>query len=114
YVAPNVLVTQRLLEAAHRNRNQRLLYASSYSVYGNTPDLPACEDSQLLPISPYGVTKLAAEHLCRLYTTEHGLPTIALRYFTVYGPRQRPDMAFHKFIRAILQDEPIIVYGDGE
>lgn len=114
YVEHNVLATQRLLEAAQKSRVRRLIYASSSSVYGNTPNLLACEDSQLLPISPYGVTKLAAEHLCRLYTTEHGLPTIALRYFTVYGPRQRPDMAFHKFIRAIFQDEPIIVYGDGE
>ena len=114
YVEHNVLVTQRLLEAAHKSGVQRVIYASSSSVYGNTPDLPACEDSRLLPISPYGVTKLAAEHLCRLYTREHNLPTISLRYFTVYGPRQRPDMAFHKFIRALLLDEPIIVYSDGE
>src|SRR6266702_8738562 len=105
YLEHNVLATQRLLEAARKRTVQRLIYASSSSVYGNTPDLPAREDSQLLPISPYGVTKLAAEQLCRLYTTEYGLPTVSLRYFTVYGPRQRPDMAFHKFIRAILQDE---------
>ncbi len=114
YVQHNVLATQRLLEAACKSGVQRVIYASSSSVYGNTPDLPAREDSQLLPISPYGVTKLAAEHLCRLYTIEHSLPAISLRYFTVYGPRQRPDMAFHKFIRALLLDEPIIVYGDGE
>ena len=114
YVEHNILVTQRLLEAAQKSKVQRVIFASSSSVYGNTPDLPAREDSRLLPVSPYGVTKLAAEHLCRLYTIEYGLPIISLRYFTVYGPRQRPDMAFHKFIRALLLDEPIIVYGDGE
>ena len=113
YVENNVLATQRLLEAAKRAGVRRVIYASSSSVYGNIPGLPAREDSQLLPISPYGVTKLAAEHLCRLYYTELGLPTISLRYFSVYGPRQRPDMAFHKFIRALLLDEPITVYGDG-
>ncbi len=114
YVEHNVLATQRLLEAAQKSGIRRVIYASSSSVYGNTPNLPAREDSHTSPISPYGVTKLAAEHLCRLYTVEHELPTISLRYFTVYGPRQRPDMAFHKFIRALLRDEPITVYGDGE
>jgi UDP-glucose 4-epimerase len=114
YLEHNVLVTQRLLEASQKCGIQRLIYASSSSVYGNTPDLPAREDSQLLPISPYGVTKLAAEHLCRLYNIEHNLPTISLRYFSVYGPRQRPDMAFHKFIRALILDEPISIFGDGE
>ena len=114
YVENNVLGTQRLLEAAKQNHVKRVIYASSSSVYGNAAVQPAREDSPTLPISPYGVTKLAAEHLCRLYTTEHGLPTISLRYFTVYGPRQRPDMAFHKFIRAILTDQPINIYGDGE
>jgi nucleoside-diphosphate-sugar epimerase len=114
YVEHNVLATQRLLEAAQQRGIRRVIYASSSSVYGETPTLPAREDSSPLPISPYGVTKLAAEHLCRLYTIEHELPTISLRYFTVYGPRQRPDMAFHKFIYALLRDEPINVYGDGE
>lgn len=114
YVGHNVLATQRLLEAVQKSNVRRVICASSSSVYGNTPDLPAREDSQLLPISPYGVTKLAMEHLCRLYNVEHGLPTISLRYFSVYGPRQRPDMAFHKFIRALLRDELITVYGDGE
>ena len=114
YVEHNILATQRLLEAAQQSGVGRVIYASSSSVYGDTPDLPARENSSALPISPYGVTKLAAEYLCRLYTTEHDLPTISLRYFTVYGPRQRPDMAFHKFIRAILRDEPITIYGDGE
>jgi len=114
YVEHNVLATQRLLEAAQQRGVRRVIYASSSSVYGETPTLPAREDSPPLPISPYGVTKLAAEHLCRLYTIGHELPTISLRYFTVYGPRQRPDMAFHKFIHALLRDEPIPVYGDGE
>ncbi|GAC1568831.1 MAG: NAD-dependent epimerase/dehydratase family protein [Ktedonobacteraceae bacterium] len=113
YVEHNVLATQRLLEAARKSGVRRVIYASSSSVYGNAATQPAHEDSPLLPISPYGVTKLAAEYLCRLYTIEHGLPTISLRYFTVYGPRQRPDMAFHKFIRAILLHEPVVVYGDG-
>lgn len=114
YVEHNVLATQRLLEAALHSSVRRIIYASSSSVYGNVITQPAHEDSRLLPLSPYGVTKLAAEYLCRLYTVEYGLPTISLRYFTVYGPRQRPDMAFHKFIRAILRHEPIVVYGDGE
>ena len=114
YVEHNVLATQRLLEAAQQRGVRRVIYASSSSVYGETPTLPAREDSPPLPISPYGVTKLAAEHLCRLYTIGHELPTISLRYFTVYGPRQRPDMAFHKFIHALLRDEPLPVYGDGE
>jgi UDP-glucose 4-epimerase len=72
------------------------------------------EDARPQPVSPYGVTKLAAEHLCHLYQQNHGVPTVSLRYFTVYGPRQRPDMAFHRFIRAVLTDEPITLYGDGE
>ncbi len=114
YVEHNVLATQRLLEAAKQGSVRRVIYASSSSVYGNSPVQPAREDGPVMPISPYGVTKLAAEYLCRLYTTEYGLPTISLRFFTVYGPRQRPDMAFHKFIRAILRNEPITIYGDGE
>jgi len=83
-------------------------------VYGDTHDLPLRERSLPQPFSPYGVTKLAAEHLCGLYQANHGVPTVALRYFTVYGPRQRPDMGFNKFIQAALQDRPIPVYGDGE
>lgn len=114
YVEHNVFATQRLLEAALKSGVQRVIYASSSSIYGDTPDRPAREDSRPAPVSPYGVTKLAAEHLCRLYSVEYGLSTISLRYFTVYGPRQRPDMAFHKFIRALLRNEPLTVYGDGE
>jgi nucleoside-diphosphate-sugar epimerase len=114
YVEHNVLATQRLLEAALRTGVKRVIYASSSSVYGNAPLQPVREDSPVFPISPYGVTKLAAEHLCRLYTVEHGLPTVSLRFFTVYGPRQRPDMALHKFIRALLCADPITIFGDGE
>ena len=114
YTERNVLATQRLLEAAKEVGLHRFVYASSSSVYGNTKDLPVTEDSLPLPISPYGVSKLAAEYLCRLYYTEYGVPTVSTRYFTIYGPRQRPDMAFHKLIRAMLRDEPFPVYGDGE
>ncbi len=113
YVDHNVLATQRLLEAALTSGVKRVIYASSSSVYGNACQQPVHEDSPTQPISPYGVTKLAAEHLCTLYAHEHGLSTISLRYFTVYGPRQRPDMAFHKFIRSMLTGEAITIYGDG-
>jgi UDP-glucose 4-epimerase len=115
YLECNVRATQRLLEAVKdSSRLRRLVFASSSSVYGQSSDLPLRENSLPQPFSPYGVTKLAAEHLCALYHVNHGVPTVALRYFTVYGPRQRPDMGFHRFIRAALQDRPILVYGDGE
>ncbi len=113
YTRDNVLATQRLLEAARRSTPRRFVYASSSSVYGNTPDLPMRETSLPRPVSPYGTTKLAAEHLCSLYHHNFGVPTISLRYFTVYGPRQRPDMAFHKFIRLAVAGEPLILFGDG-
>jgi nucleoside-diphosphate-sugar epimerase len=115
YLQDNVLSTQRLLEAARGHRTVRkVVYASSSSVYGDTHDLPMRETSSTHPHSPYGVTKLAAEHLCELYRRNFGLPTVSLRYFTVYGPRQRPDMAFHKFIEATLDGKSIPVFGDGE
>jgi UDP-glucuronate 4-epimerase len=114
YVEANILVTQRLLEAAVEAKLRRFVYASSSSIYGNAPELPTTEVTLPRPVSPYGVTKLAAEHLCGLYAENLGVPTISLRYFTVYGPRQRPDMAFNKFIRAILAGEEIAVHGDGE
>ncbi|HYL80715.1 MAG TPA: NAD-dependent epimerase/dehydratase family protein, partial [Candidatus Acidoferrum sp.] len=115
YLDCNVRATQRLLEAAKESKRlRRLVFASSSSVYGDTRDLPVREGSLPQPFSPYGVTKLAAEHLCGLYHANHGVPTVALRYFTVYGPRQRPDMGFNKFIQAALQDRPIGVYGDGD
>ncbi len=115
YVDHNIRATQRLLEAAVGSRQlRRFVYASSSSVYGDAPALPLGEDAVPQPISPYGVTKLAAEHLCRLYAVAHGVPTVSLRYFTVYGPRQRPDMAFHRFAAALLQGREIVVYSDGE
>lgn len=115
YLECNVRTTQRLLEAATGLPGiRRVVVASSSSIYGENPELPLRETSLPQPFSPYGVTKLAAEHLAMLYHANHGVPTVALRYFTVYGPRQRPDMGFHKFIRAALKDEPIQVYGDGE
>jgi nucleoside-diphosphate-sugar epimerase len=109
-----VLATQRLLEAAVHARNlRRFVYASSSSVYGNVKVLPVLEETLTRPISPYGVTKLAAEHLCTLYYQEFQVPTVSLRYFTVYGPRQRPDMAFHRFCKSIVKNEGITIFGDG-
>jgi nucleoside-diphosphate-sugar epimerase len=115
YLRHNVLVTQRLLEAARESGGVRkFVYASSSSVYGDAERFPTSEETLPQPVSPYGVTKLAAEHLVSLYAAGYGVPTVSLRYFTVYGPRQRPDMAFHRFIRAALNGEPLILYGDGE
>lgn len=114
YVDCNVLATQRLLEAARSTKSLlRFVYASSSSVYGNTSVLPVVEQMSLSPYSPYGVTKLGGEALCSLYYHNFGVPTVSLRYFTVYGPRQRPDMAFHRFCKAVLEHQPIHVYGDG-
>ncbi len=115
YLHDNVLATQRLLEAVKEAKGtRRFVYASSSSVYGNTEEMPMRESAATKPFSPYGVTKLAGEHLCELYRSNHGVPTTSLRYFTVYGPRQRPDMAFHKFIVAARKGEAIPLYGDGE
>ncbi len=115
YVDCNILVTQRLLEAVRDARElRRFVYASSSSVYGDTTTLPITESTIPCPVSPYGVTKLAAEHLCTLYQRNFGVPTVSLRYFTVYGPRQRPDMGFHRFCKAILEHQPIRIYGDGQ
>jgi nucleoside-diphosphate-sugar epimerase len=113
YIDSNIRATQRLLEYVREHPVERFVYASSSSVYGNITDLPVQENSQTVPISPYGVTKLAAEHLCKLYAYNFGIPTVSLRYFTVYGPRQRPDMGIHKFIRAVLTGKEITIYGDG-
>jgi nucleoside-diphosphate-sugar epimerase len=113
YIHNNILATQKLLEAAKARPIQKFVYASSSSVYGLTPSLPMSETSFLRPLSPYGVTKLAAEQLCFLYFKNHGVPTISLRFFTVYGPGQRPDMAFHKFFKAIAEDKLITLFGDG-
>ena len=115
YTVNNIEATQVLLEAATRMPAlERLVYSSSSSVYGDRVPLPMREDALPEPVSPYGVSKLAAEQLCYLYFANYGVPTVALRYFTVYGPRQRPDMAFHKFLRATLKGDPITLYGDGE
>jgi len=114
YTHHNVLATQRLLEWARLNRPERLVYASSSSVYGDTDKLPMHEEDLPVPMSPYGVTKLAAEHLCNLYRQNFSVPAVSLRYFTVYGPGQRPDMAFNRFIRAIRAGEELVVYGSGE
>jgi nucleoside-diphosphate-sugar epimerase len=114
YTDHNVLATQRLLEAALAGGIPRVVYASSSSVYGDAATLPLREDGACQPLSPYGVTKLAAEHLGNLYEKNHGLPVVSLRFFTVYGPRQRPDMAFHKFLKACRDGQPIHVYGDGK
>jgi UDP-glucuronate 4-epimerase len=115
YLQANILATQRLLEAARRAPAlRRLVYASSSSVYGNARAYPTKEDDLPRPVSPYGVTKLAAEHLCALYAANFRVPTVSLRYFTVYGPRQRPDMAFNRFIRAALAGRTIEVFGTGE
>ena len=115
YTINNIEATQVLLEAVAGARNiERVVYASSSSVYGDLVAMPMREDALPQPVSPYGVTKLAAEQLCYLYYTNHQVPTVALRYFTVYGPRQRPDMGFHKFLRAAIKREPMSLFGDGE
>jgi nucleoside-diphosphate-sugar epimerase len=113
YTQHNVLATQRLLERYQQSALERFVYASSSSIYGDAESFPTSESALPRPFSPYGVTKLAGEHLVLLYGRNFGLPVAALRYFTVYGPRQRPDMAFHRFCRAMLAGEPITVYGDG-
>ncbi len=114
YSDNNILATQMLLEACTSNPVKKFIYASSSSVYGDTQDLPMKESSLPRPVSPYGVSKLAAEHLCWLYFRNFGVPTVSLRYFTVFGDRQRPDMAFHRFFRWAIERKPIAVYGDGE
>ncbi|MGG6298087.1 NAD-dependent epimerase/dehydratase family protein [Leptolyngbya sp. AN02str] len=114
YTERNINATQVMLEAAKTAPNlKRIVIASSSSVYGNAETLPTVETLCPQPVSPYGITKLAAEHLCRVYYQNFGVPTAILRYFTVYGPRQRSDMAFHLFFKAVLDDRPIRIYGDG-
>jgi UDP-glucose 4-epimerase len=114
YTDHNVDASQQLLEACVGLPLRRFVYASSSSVYGDTAAIPMRETAVPQPVSPYGVTKLAGEQLCYLYHVNHGVPTSSLRYFTVYGPRQRPDMGFHRFIRAAAEGDPITLYGDGE
>lgn len=114
YIRNNIEATQRMLEESKDLPIRKFIYASSSSVYGFCPELPMSEASPLLPYSPYGVTKLAAENLCYLYFKNYGVPTISLRFFTVYGPAQRPDMAFHKFFKLTAENKPITVFGTGE
>ncbi len=114
FMATNVTGTQRVLEAARRYRVPQVIFASSSSVYGTNPRVPWSEDDAVLrPISPYAGSKVSAELLGHIYSHLYGIRFIALRFFTVYGPRQRPDLAIHTFTRALLRDEPIPCYGDG-
>jgi nucleoside-diphosphate-sugar epimerase len=114
YVRDNVIATQRLLEALKEVPIKRFVFAGSSSVYGDAERFPTKETALPRPVSPYGVTKLAAEHLTLLYTRNFGIPAVSVRYFTVYGPRQRPDMAFSRFMQAMTAGEDIEVFGDGE
>lgn len=114
YTNNNIKATQQLLEAAKESTIKKFVYASSSSVYGDTDNLPMKETNKLQPVSPYGVSKLGAENLCYLYWKNFGVPTVSLRYFTVFGERQRPDMAFHIFIKEILTNGKITVFGDGK
>ncbi|MEP7106048.1 MAG: NAD-dependent epimerase/dehydratase family protein [Chloroflexota bacterium] len=115
YAVNNIGATQRLLESCVTSaRLKRFVNASSSSIYGDVKSLPTPEEALPRPVSPYGVTKLAAEHLCRVYANAMAVPTVSLRYFTVYGPRQRPDMAFTRFCHAVLAGKPISINGDGE
>jgi len=113
YVTNNIQVTQRLLEESKGSKLKRFVNASSSSVYGDVGEV-LHEEMRIQPKSPYGVTKLAAEHLCQLYNIEYKMPTVSLRFFSVYGPGQRPDMAFHRFCQNILRDAPMTIYGDGQ
>jgi UDP-glucuronate 4-epimerase len=113
YVTANVLATQRLLEQAARSPVGAFVYASSSSVYGNAPAYPTAEATERRPVSPYGMTKVATEELAGVYNRCFGVPVVGLRYFTAYGPRQRPDMAFWRFLRCALDAEPLPVNGDG-
>jgi UDP-glucuronate 4-epimerase len=114
YTEQNINATQRVLEAALRFGVGRVVYASSSSVYGNAASYPVKESDPLNPFSPYGATKLAGEHLCRIYAANFGLPTVCLRYFTVYGPRQRPDMAIQRLIERAVDGKPFVMFGDGQ
>ncbi|CAG9620281.1 NAD-dependent epimerase/dehydratase family protein [Sutcliffiella rhizosphaerae] len=112
YVYHNILMTQRLLEAAKDKAIHRFIYISTSSIYGEKTGM-VTERAFPKPLSPYGITKLSGEHLCRVYEKSYDIPLVILRYFTVYGPRQRPDMAFHRFIKQLITNQPITVFGDG-
>lgn len=113
YVESNITATQKLLEAAKNFSGIKIVYSSSSSVYGETDKLPMNEDDRLKPVSPYGVTKLSGEGLCELYRYNFGIDVVSLRYFTVYGPRQRPDMAFSRFLSSAITGDAIEIFGDG-
>jgi len=113
YNRNNILATQKILEALKTKKIKKFIYASSSSIYGDVKDLPITEKTLPMPVSPYGVTKLAAEQLVNSYWRNYDLPSVSLRYFSVFGPRQRPDMAFNKFVKAMLRKEQINIYGDG-
>lgn len=112
YVESNILATQQLLEACRQTSIKKFIFASTSSVYGETTG-QVSEDTPLAPLAPYGVSKLTGEHLCRVYSKNDGVPIVILRFFTVYGPRQRSDMAFHRFIKQLLANDPITLFGDG-
>lgn len=114
YSENNLMATQMLLEAAKELKLAKFVYTSTSSVYGDTDDLPMREEGRTRPVSPYGVSKLAAEHLCYLYWQAFGVPTVSVRLFTAYGPRQRPDMFFHIFMRALTRGDEVPLYDDGE
>jgi nucleoside-diphosphate-sugar epimerase len=114
YSENNLMATQMLLEAAKELKLAKFVYTSTSSVYGDTDDLPMREEGRTRPVSPYGVSKLAAEHLCYLYWQAFGVPTVSVRLFTAYGPRQRPDMSFHIFMRALTRGDEVPLYDDGE
>ena len=114
YTDNNILATQLLLEACKGLSLSKFVYSSTSSVYGDTEDLPMREDGLTRPISPYGATKLAAEHLCYLYWKAFSVPVVSLRFFTVYGPRQRSDMFFHLLLRALLRGDEVPLFDDGE
>jgi UDP-glucose 4-epimerase len=114
YVRNNIIATQRLLEALKETRVDRLVFAGSSSVYGDAEMFPTKESALPRPVSPDGVTKLAAEHMTLLYAKNFGVPAVSVRYFTVFGPRQRPDMAFARFMQALVDRGAIEVFGDGE
>jgi len=114
YVRENVTLVQRLLESCKETTLEKFVFASSSSVYGDAETLPTGEEAPLLPVSPYGATKVLGENLCRVYWRNWGVPVTCVRYFTVYGPRQRPDMAFHRIINAALADQTVSIFGDGE
>ncbi|MGR5985416.1 NAD-dependent epimerase/dehydratase family protein [Bacillus cytotoxicus] len=112
YVTNNILATQHLLEACKNKDLDKFIYISTSSVYGEKSGAVS-EDLLPIPLSPYGVTKLSGEHLCHIYHTNFHIPTIILRYFTVYGPKQRTDMAFHRFIKQLIENKPLTIFGDG-